>query len=303
MGAIGGGLYGSDFACDLRADIADLMRAPLSDDEIIAVIADAHLPASGDHIDAFDYWLVLADQLERRGSPRPQIFERAIEIIEQRHDIAALEELDASSSMRTARSRANAKLLERLRHPRPAKQRRPITRRLPLLFTEGDALAWPTDHGRLKTPYVFGYFEQDGWGFGVVSRAGYRFGVLPTYAVQILLWRDRAKPAAELAAHCRRSDHQFGEVSVGDIEMFEIERLGEAPAYAISPPAPEIPKRLRGIDWGLDAFNKSCANFLKFPHAPPSSSPLFADEPDQRGLPPEVAKELFARKRPTTLPA
>jgi hypothetical protein len=298
MGAWGGGLYSSDFACDLRDEIAGYMRAPISEDEILAEIASTYAPTDGaDHVDAFDYWLVLADQLERRGIHRREILDRAIDIIENGRDVRALRELDAQPRAVAARQRQDANLLERLRNPRPPKTRRPIAKPLPHLFSVGEALAWPTDMGREMSPWIMGGFEQDGWGFGIVSHAGYRYGVLPFYAVQILLWRNPDRPAAELAIHCRRSEHQFGEVTQADLDRMQMEHLGHTPDGAVSPSLSKVPMRLRGIEWGLDAMNRHQANFLKFPHPAPSATPIDADAPDQRGSFEEFGRAVDERRR------
>ena len=121
MGAWGGGLYDSDGARDLKALIAGILRAPLTEDEVLAEVRTAH-----GRVDDPDYWLVLADQLEQRGIPRPDVFARAIGIIEDGEDVAELEALAASPKTIARRRKDTAQLLERLRNPRPAKARRPL---------------------------------------------------------------------------------------------------------------------------------------------------------------------------------
>ena len=69
MGAWGGALYRSDFALDLKATIKGVLRAPLDEDAILAEIR-ASVGDGLDGVDALDYWLVLADQFERRGIRR-----------------------------------------------------------------------------------------------------------------------------------------------------------------------------------------------------------------------------------------
>jgi hypothetical protein len=75
MGAWGGGLYDSDYARDLKGTIKGVPRAPLSDDEILSEIWASHGTRATES-DAHDYWLVLADQLERCGMRRPDVFAR-----------------------------------------------------------------------------------------------------------------------------------------------------------------------------------------------------------------------------------
>lgn len=286
MGAWGGGLYESDFCCDLRADFAGLVRAPLGDDEFLARIAEAHGPSDGDdHVDAYDYWLVLADQLERRGLHRPEVFERAIRIVETGEDVAALERLDAEPGAIARRRKDTIALLDRLRSPRPARPRRPLRKPQPLLFELGEVLTWPTDRGNHFSEFLpvdRSEFRQDGWGLALVTGAGHEYGAFARYTMQMLMWRRPERPTLELAARCRRSDHYYGEIGKRALDYLRIERLGRLPAEALGPP-PE-PRKLRknGLDFGLDAFNHQAWNFLKFPYPPPSDEPLDPHEPDQR---------------------
>lgn len=283
MGAWGGGIYDGDFACDMRADFKGFIRAPLTDDEFLAKIEELHGRGhDGEHVDGFDYWLVLADQLERIGLQRSEIFERAIEIIERGQDITALEALGAEPATIARRRKDTAQLLERLRNPRPARPRRPLKKPQPLLFEVGDALTWPTDRGQEISPWVPGGFRQDGWGFAIVTDARHEYGVFAEYAVQMLMWRRPERPSPELAAHCPRSHHAYGTISKREISQLRIERIGKVPPEALSPrPNPQFADH-SGIEWHLDAFNKLCWNFLKFPFPAPSGTPLDPDEPDQR---------------------
>jgi hypothetical protein len=301
MGAWGGGIYGSDFALDLKGTIKGVLRAPLSDDEVLAEIWRAHGAGASD-IEALDYWLVLADQFEQLGLPRKDIFERALAIVEAGKDLAALEELDAGSSTLAARRRETGQLVERLRRPRAAKQRKPLKKPQPLLLEQGEAIAWPTDKGASINPYVpedqlwkLGGFTQDGWGFGIVSEAGHQFGVLAYYAIQVLRWRRAERPSAALAIHCPRSAYQFGTLTKLRLQRTKVERLGHVPQEAIGPaPLPEMARRekrdnlLRDVSvtgiFGIDAWN-SWWSVSKFPFPAPSGTPIDPDEPDQRPEP------------------
>jgi hypothetical protein len=123
MGAWGGGLYDGDYALDLKATIKGVLRAPLSDDAVLAEIWASHGEGAME-ADALDYWLVLADQLERCGIRRQDVLERAITIVEAGEDVAMLEELEAEPKTIAERRKETTKLLARLREPRPAKRRR-----------------------------------------------------------------------------------------------------------------------------------------------------------------------------------
>lgn len=298
MGAWGGGLYDGDFARDLKATINGVLRAPLSDDEALAEIWSAH-GAGAVAADALDYWLVLADQLERRGLRRQDVFDRAIAIIAAGEDVAALRKLEAQLKAIAERRKETVKLIGRLREPRPARQRRPLRKPEPLLLEPGEALTWPTARGDSINPYVpedklwkLSGFAPDGWGFGVVTAAGHLYQVLAYYSVQVLKWRRAERPSPELAVHCPRSAHHYGTINALHLQRCRVERLGRVPEAGLGPPPPDAASRsarraaLHDIPlsraFGLDAWNSSIWPELKFPFPAPSGTPLDPDEPDQR---------------------
>ena len=275
-----------------------------SDDEVLAAIWASHGEGAVE-ADALDYWLVLADQFERRGIRRQDVFERAIAIIDAGEDLSMLEELEAEPKTIAERRKETTNLAERLRDPRPAKPRRPLKKPQPLLLEPGEALTWPTDRGDSINPYVpeeslwkLGGFTQDGWGFGIVTEAGHQFHVLAYYAVQVLKWRRAERPSPELAVHCPRSAYHYGTISKLHLKRARVERLGRVPDEAIGPPPePEVARRSARQaaleDIGLSArvrprrLEHLGLADLKFVFPAPSGTPLDPDEPDQR---PEPAK-------------
>jgi hypothetical protein len=299
MGAWGGGLYDGDFALDLKGTINGVLRAPLSDDEVLSEIWASHGERAAE-LDAFDYWLVLADQLERRGIRRPDIFERAIAIIEAGEDLAKLAELEAEPKTLAERRKETTKLVARLRDPRPAKKRKPLKAPQPLLFERCDALIWPTDRGNAINPYVaedslwrLGGFTPDGWGFGIITEAGHHYHVLAYYALQVLKWRRAERPSPELAVHCPRSAYRYGTFSPLHLKRTRAERIGRVSDAALGPaPEPHVAHRssrraaLEDIplaaSFGLDAWNSTIWPGLKFSYTAPSGTPIDPNEPDQR---------------------
>lgn len=265
MGAWGGGLYDSDFAKDLKSTIQGLWRAPLSDDELLAEIGTP-TPSGHDDIEALDHWLVLADQIERAGMPRRDIFDRAIAIIEANKDVAALEALGSDKAVIAKRRRLHSELLERLRNPRTEKQRKPLTKPQPLLFEEGDALIWPTDKGDCINPYLaedklhrLGGFKRDGWGFGIVSAVGHHYGVLAWHSVQALKWRRPERPTPEAAVHCARSEHHYGTMTQQHFDRLKLERLGHVRPEALGPPQDPMDALKQSRKAALENFGLSKA--------------------------------------------
>jgi hypothetical protein len=299
MGAWGGGLYDSDFALDLRATIKAVLRVPLGEDELLAEIK-ATIGEGVDGADSLDYWLVLADQFERCGMPRRNIFERAIAIVETGEDVGLLEDLGSDPRAIAERRKETAKLVERLREPRPEKPRKVVKKPQPLLLEPGEAIIWPTDRGASINPYVsenllwkLGGFKQDGWGFGIVTDAGHQFCVFAFYAVQVLKWRRVERPSPDLAIQCPRGFHHYGTIGKMHLRRARVERIGRVPEEAIGPPPePGYAERmsrkavLGGVGlsgaFGYDAWNHWVLPGPKFMFPPPLGNPLDPDDPDQR---------------------
>ena len=302
MGAWGGGHYQSDFALDLKATIKGLMRAPITDDELVAEL-EATIGSVVDGADSLNFWLVVADQFERSGMRRQGVVDRATGIIEAREDVAMLEDLGADSRTVLQRRNDNAKLLERLRNPRPVKARTVVKKPQPLLLHRGEALTWPTDKGASINAYVpedelwkVGGFTQDGWGIGVVTDAGHMFHVLAYYAVQVFKWRRPEQPQPRLVLHCPRSRHHYGVTSELNLKRARVERLGVLPEDAIGEAldakyAARMARNavingvgLTGV-FGYDAWNHWVIPGPKFLVPAVSGTEIDPDEPDQRPEP------------------
>src|SRR2546421_4246761 len=111
MGAWGAGLYSSDMAADMRAVVKSALRIPFDEDRIVDILRDcerraADDPGSEDHT---TFWLVLADQFEKRGLAHAPTREKAITIIDRGDDLSMMEKLGMKQA--DLRKRA-AKLVE-----------------------------------------------------------------------------------------------------------------------------------------------------------------------------------------------
>src|SRR5438067_9855238 len=90
MGAWGAGLYSSDMAADMRAVIKSALRLPFDEDRVVDILRDCDRAAAdnaGDE-DHTTFWLVLADQFEKRGVAHAPSREKAITIIDRGDDLA-----------------------------------------------------------------------------------------------------------------------------------------------------------------------------------------------------------------------
>ncbi len=105
MGTWGTGLYSDDFASDLRTSVAAICRLPFKGEQIVELLADLNPEARNPHGEGFTtFWLVVADQLHRRGIRSPAQ-ERAIDIIAKRTNLEELAKLGMTGSDLKARER------------------------------------------------------------------------------------------------------------------------------------------------------------------------------------------------------
>src|SRR5262245_11271909 len=91
MGAWGAGLYSSDMAADMRATIKSVLRLPLDEDRIVDILRDCESHAANDPSDEdhTTFWLVLADQFEKRGMKPADLRKRGAKLAELRMRLAA----------------------------------------------------------------------------------------------------------------------------------------------------------------------------------------------------------------------
>ncbi len=155
MGVWGTSLYSGDFAMDLRATIGAVARLPFDGGELLALLRErepaAVAPGDEDHT---TFWLVVADQLARRGIDCPEARARALAIIDGGEDISMLERLGMGAGDLRKRGRMLAELRTRLAAgPVAGKSRRVLKKPQPLLLDVGDVLVYPTCEGQCVNPY------------------------------------------------------------------------------------------------------------------------------------------------------
>ena len=266
MGFWGAGLYAGDFAMDLRAAVAAEARLPLADDQLVEALreterASADDPADPDHT---TFWLVLADQLGRRGVYPQAVRGRALAIIDGDLDLERLRSLGAPPADLRKRQ---AKLLEiraALVEAAP-RTRKVLSKPQPLPMTTGDVIAYPTLAGNPINPYfkskaLMRGWSHDGWGAFVVAECGHVFGYLAWFRVITL---DGARPVrpdmAAVWAEPRWRLQRPGTCSTLHFKKMEFEAVGrvtvDAEALARLFPDRPSPRSAAIID-------KSIANHL-----------------------------------------
>ena len=275
MGAWGAGLYSSDFALDLRATVDAVARLPLDGEALLTLLRAAEPSAADDPSDDghTSFWLVVADQLHRRGIDCPTALERAVAAIDDGSDLASLERLGLDA----AGLRKRAAELERLRGRLQAPPAKPAARKVlakpqPLLLEEGGLYVYPTTSGNRLNPHLHvagglpAYWyeraprasgpRQEGWGAFCVAARGLAFGYLAWYTLLVLESAQPLKPdAATLAAAGPWLLEGSGTCSQRDVRAMALERVGavalDAEAPARSFPALRPGTRAAVIDRGI----------------------------------------------------
>lgn len=189
MGVWGAGLYSSDFAMDLRAVIAAVVRLPFDGDRLLELLRGLEASAANhpDNEDHATFWLVVADQFAKRGIICTQAQETARRIIDEGSDIAMLAKL----GMGSADLKKRQKMLLAVRHAvttaaPPARPRSVLRNPQPLVMGVGDVFVYPTSRGRCREFCPSGVraapaWVQDGWNATIIVSAARAFDFLAWY--------------------------------------------------------------------------------------------------------------------------
>jgi hypothetical protein len=187
VGAWGAGLYSSDMAADMRAVIKSTLRLPLDEDGIVRILRDCE-PAADDPNDEdhTTFWLVLADQFEKRGVAHAPTREKAIAIIDQGDDLAMMERLGMRQADLRKRGANLADLRARLATgPRVAKRRATMKAPDEYLLDLGVLYACPVKGSSCINPYLAkakrDTTQPDGWRQFVIVDRGRAFDYIAWY--------------------------------------------------------------------------------------------------------------------------
>jgi hypothetical protein len=190
MGAWGIGLYSGDFAQDLKAAVSAVCRLPLAEEELVDALCQSEKtaainPADEDHA---IFWLVLADQFEKRGVFSPQVRQTALAIIDEGKDAAMMQVLGMKPGDIRKRAAKLAELRARLvAQPEITSERKTIKTPLPYVFEQYGVYAYPVSEREPINPYLpASRFDRASWhpeGFMLmlILRRGRGFGYLPWY--------------------------------------------------------------------------------------------------------------------------
>lgn len=233
MGAWGSGLYSGDFALDLRATIAALSRLPFDGERICeaACAAEpeaANNPASSDHA---IFWLVLADQFQKRGILCRRATRQALALIDSGADTAMLTKLGMSDGDLRKRASRISELRGRLEDGPVTAQRRTLKRPQRLIADIGDVFVYPTSCGEAINPYSpikeKGWFgrPQDAWAAMMIVDAGLAFGYLAWYTAMVAKHEFETKPNLAALAAAEWTLRSSGTLSPVHFKRMELEHV------------------------------------------------------------------------------
>ncbi len=210
MGAWGAGLYDDDSAADLKNTVALLCKVPGDGAALLGYLKQLHGGADPADGDAAYFWLVAADQFEKRGIACAEANANALHIIERGVDLASQRDRGADQKYLEKRTKVLEELASRLKSPRPAKERKAPGKKPDMVVQTGEVHAFPTMGGRGWHPYrhlTEDAFAADGWSAMVVLDTGRMFDWLPWCALASLTVDPAVKPTLEDAIRGRMIFH------------------------------------------------------------------------------------------------
>jgi hypothetical protein len=235
MGMWGPGLYEDDTAADLKNTMALAVKGPVSGEALLKILCDINGAADLDDVDGQAFWLVVADQFERRGIPCREATKTALSILADGRNLKCLEELGADQQTLKKRAKVLGELSARLQSPRPPKPR-PTPKKPPdMILAAGEVYAFPTMEKFACHPWRApseGPFVANGWGALVVLETGRAFDWLPWCAVASLTVDPERKPSLHDALAARLIFHLQTEGAArcvprrAEIRKMNLERLG-----------------------------------------------------------------------------
>jgi hypothetical protein len=190
MGTWGAGLYSSDMAADMRAVIKSALRLPVDEDRVVDIVRDCelHAAADPDDEDHTTFWLVLADQFEKRGVAHAPTREKAIAIIDGGDDLVMMEKRGMKEADLRKRAGKLAELRARLAAaPRQSKPRATLKAPEPYVLEIGILYACPVKGSSCINPYLGkkngdgSPWIPDGWRQFVILNRGRAFDYIAWY--------------------------------------------------------------------------------------------------------------------------
>jgi hypothetical protein len=250
---------------DLRATIGAVVRLPFDADRLIEILCETEPSAANDpdNEEHTQFWLVLADQFAKRGIASQRARDKALRIIEDGQDAAALAKVGKKSGDLRKRVRMLSDLRARLvAAPVIDKARTVLRKPQPLLMEIGDVLVYPTCGGKCINPYFASKelnkqyrpggpvpWSQDSWAAMVIIDRGQAFDFLAWYRAVAGAEASREKPSiASLHDDVRWRLGSPGTCSGNHFKRMEVEKIGTLP---VDPPS--VQRVFPGLRPGVSA--------------------------------------------------
>ena len=254
MGTWGTGLYSDDTAADLKNSIALLTQLPVSGDRLLEILIDTYggsVELTADGGPAF--WLVVADQFERKGIRSERASEQARAVVKTGADLRDLEARGMPAKDLKKRAEILAELDRRLKSPRPEKPRPKGGKPPDFVVDIGEVYAFPTMRSQAFNAWYASWeqakFVPDGWGAMLVVGRGRVFDWLPWCAVASLTVDPSREPSLDDASAARVRTEVGGTLCVprrthlNKMKMRLLGRLdldpGKAAAISSDDPTPQ----------------------------------------------------------------
>jgi hypothetical protein len=206
MGTWGASLYDDDDAADLKTTIALVCKVPGDGDHLLgileSVVGELDDPLGADGEDAALFWLVVADQFERRSIACERATTMAMQIIQSGSSLEQLQGRDADAAFLKQRAKVLNELCDRLAAPRPVRPRKAPGKAPEMVLQTGEVYAFQTMKGKTWHPYRLpgeDEFIGDAWGALVVLETGRAFEWLPWCAIASLNIDPASRPTFEQA--------------------------------------------------------------------------------------------------------
>ena len=186
MGSWGTALFSDDVAADVRADWREGILDRIPSEELTAKLVNSHAAQADDPDEGVVFWLALAAAQHASGRLRPDVREKALDILDRGGDVARWEEEDAGLGKQ--RQQVLDRLRIKLAGPQPAAKH--LKRQVPygVTFSVGDAVLLRSPGGKRAIVVVVGH--EPGWPKGTENPV-----------VELLLWEDTGElPTQEFMA-------------------------------------------------------------------------------------------------------
>lgn len=210
MGTWGAGLYDDDYAADLKNTIALLCKVPAEGPWFLEKLKAMHYDGHSDDVHETTFWVVAADQFERKGIACEEASATALDIIANGRDLAHAQDLGADEKFLKKRRQVLEELAGRLRAPRAIRSKSRPAKAPDMVLSTGEIYVFPTMNRRGWHPYRTeqdGPFVPDGWGAIVVLATGRAFDWLPWCALSALTVNPERKPTFDDALQATLIHH------------------------------------------------------------------------------------------------